>query len=79
MSKHTPVLCINSGDVYPSARAAASAIGVTESSMSNHLSGKRKTCNGFLFVRLNGSESEDEIIEIRCRYLQDVYGIAIII
>lgn len=78
MNKSFPVLCVNSGVVYPSAVAAARAHNLTEPTLSKHLSGIHRTCgHGLIFIRLSGSESDDEIAKIRKDALNRIYGIEV--
>lgn len=77
MGKHVPIFCINNGEVYKTARAAAAAVMVDESTMAYHLAGHQKTCGGFVFTRITGDETTEELQELRRKILQKVYGIEV--
>jgi len=47
--KSKPVLCIETGEVYRSGRAAAKALGLQPSKVSNVCHGKRKSTGGYTF------------------------------
>lgn len=44
--RNRPVICIDSGVVYPTARHACSVCGISMNNLHKHLSGKSKTCGG---------------------------------
>lgn len=78
MGKHLPVLCVNSGVVYPNAVSAAKAYGLSEYVLSKHLAGINKTCGkGLVFIRLSGNESDEDVDRIRKDTLKRVYGIEV--
>lgn len=52
----TAVRCIETGEVYDSAAAAAHALGVGRGTISNHLAGRYPHVRGKHFERVEGSE-----------------------
>lgn len=81
MSKKCLIYCINSDTVYESITAAAAAAGVDKSAMSKHVNGKRKTANGYVYVKINAETSGEELQKIRAekigQMIADDYGILI--
>lgn len=51
------VRCIESGEIYDSVNIAAEANGVKQPTMSQHLTGKHKSCAGLHFEYYNGDEN----------------------
>lgn len=70
-----PVLCINDGCIYTSLEAAAIAYQTTRSSLSKHIHGNRKSVKGMYFVELTGTESADEIDQIRIQFVSRKYNL----
>lgn len=77
MNTLKPVLCANTGELFPSSVAACRKFGFTEARLSAHLTGRCRTCGGKVFVRLSGTESDAEIERLRKDALKRVYGIEV--
>ncbi len=45
-----PIVCTNNGKIYPNARIAAIDLGLSYKTISNYLTGHRKTAKGYCFV-----------------------------
>lgn len=52
-----PVRCIETGEVYPSAKAASLALGVTPSAVAGVLSGYTKTARGYHWEYVDGEQA----------------------
>lgn len=53
-----PVLCVETGKIYASGKAAAEDLGVCKNSISNVITGKTNTCNGMHFVLVDNIKEQ---------------------
>lgn len=60
-AKSTPVVCVETGEVYPSVREAERQTGVDDSSISSCLNGKYKSAGGYHWARF--VEGDNQIYE----------------
>lgn len=67
------VLCINDGRIYESMSKAAIAYNVTEGAISKQIHGHTKAVKGYSFIEISGTETEDELNEIRLNVMQMKY------
>ena len=73
--KGTKVMCINDGKIYDSMTSAAKAYSTTRSTISKNLSGQLKTAKGFCFISVTGTETQNELDEIRKTIVIEKYNI----
>lgn len=56
--KSKKVICVETGETYPSIIAASEAIGASRTGITNMLTGRAKTCKGYTFAYADGNASE---------------------
>lgn len=74
------VLCLNDGEVYSSAAAAAACVGVSKSTMCRHLSGKQPYVKGkeYMYIDPILRWNEKKLLEIRSQEIMNRHGYMII-
>lgn len=70
--KRATVLCVNTGEIYPSVTAAASAAGVDKSGMSRHLCGKQDSVSGKYYVKIDPDLTERQIEDAKRAKLEEI-------
>lgn len=73
------VICLKTGAKFDSLKDAAAYAGVDKSAMSKHLKAKRLTAGGMVFMVYDPEWSPDEFRMMRKRWLNKLYGEAILI
>lgn len=59
------VMCVNDGLVFRSMEEAAQQYNTTRSTISRNIHGTRRTARGLQFVLITGTESHEELLELR--------------
>lgn len=72
IGKKVPVMCINTGEIYPSITAASRASGADKSSMSKHLNGERETIKGKIYMRIDPDLTVGELERAKKARLEEV-------
>ena len=80
MPRRRQVICLNTGEIYETATAAAQAEGVNKSSVSRVLSGERKQLHGKIYTYYTEdmqAMDPETLIRARKQALNLAYGIVI--
>lgn len=72
IGKKVPVMCINTGEIYPSITAASRASGADKSSMSKHLNGERKTIKGKIYMRIDPDLTVGELERAKKAKIEEI-------
>lgn len=71
MKKPIEIICVNTGQVFKSIGEAARRLGVERCNISAQLLGKKMTVNGYIFKRITGSETSEELKQICLDSIRD--------
>lgn len=71
------VICINTGEVFSSFGDASRHMGIERSNISAHLAGNKKSVKGYVFKKITGNESPDELKQICLDALRDDFKITL--
>lgn len=77
MNTKTPILCINDAIIYDSLMHAAQTYGVSKSAISLHLSGRRSSVGGLVFVKVTGTESASELEDIIATTIKNFFPLQV--
>ena len=73
------VICLKTGEVFESMKAAAASAGVDKSVMSKHLSGKYLTAGGMIYMIYDPGWTPEQLKQAKKDRLNQLYGNAVLI